>query len=135
MADGTEKPIRDIRTGDLVLGADPATGALVVNKVMATLIHAGRTYTTLRINGSLTVTPEHEIKIVRDGASFWTDAGSILAGDALIDRDGALIPVTSVEEGPALPAVYNLTTFPSHTYYAGGIVVHNVKNQVDANSN
>ena len=127
MADGTTKAIKDVRVGDMVLGADPATGALVINEVTATLVHNDKAYAMLRINGTLLVTPEHEVKIVRNGASLWTDAGSVKIGDALIAESGALVPVTSITDGPTLPTVYNLTTFPSHTYFAGGVVVHNVK--------
>ncbi|MER6070802.1 polymorphic toxin-type HINT domain-containing protein [Streptomyces sp. NPDC001817] len=42
MADGTRKPIRDVRIGDLVLAADPATGRVRPRPVTDTYRHTTR---------------------------------------------------------------------------------------------
>ena len=110
-----------------MLGTDPNTGEEVVDTVTAQLIHESKTYDTLIINGTLTVTPEHEVRIIRNGYTFWTSAAYVVVGDSLIGEDGSPVPVTSTAKGPSLPVVYNLTTYPSHTYFAGGVVVHNAK--------
>ncbi len=127
MADGTRKPIAEVAVGDMVLGADEQTGAQVPNEVTKTLVHEG-SYKTLVINNTLVVTPEHRISVSRNGVRSWMDAGEIEMGDVLLSADGGPMLVYSITPGKTLPTVYNLTTYPSHTYYAGGVWVHNVKN-------
>lgn len=124
MADGSEKKIVDVKLGDVVLSADEITGRSTVSVVTRTWEHIG-SYPTINVNG-ITVTPVHNFKVVRDGVETWLSAGEIRVGDSLIGING-VVPVTSVSQSGAEHAVYNLTTLPSHTYYAGGVLVHNVK--------
>lgn len=125
LADGGSRVIQDIRIGDYVLGEDIETGERVKNLVVNHIVHEG-SFPTLIINGSITVTGEHEIKILRDGEGVWVPARSIKVGDELFGETG-MVMVESVTEGEVLSKVYNLTTVPSHTYFAGGVLVHNVK--------
>jgi intein/homing endonuclease len=124
MADGSQKKITAVAVGEYVLSADEVTGAHTVSMVTKTFEHVG-SYETLLVN-DIVVTPEHKFKVVRDGNELWLPASDILVGDSLIARDGN-IPVTSVAPNQSLSAVYNLTTVPSHTYYADGVLVHNIK--------
>lgn len=126
MADGTQKPIAEVAIGDWVVSEDPSTGERGTSIVTAHLIHDGD-YEMLLINDHLVVTPEHEIKIGRYGVEVWVTAGDIKVGDVLLALDGSETPVTSITAGPTLPRVYNLTTVPHHTYFAGGVLVHNIK--------
>ncbi len=121
MADGSAKAIRDVHVGDSVLGEN-TDGSRVANTVTWVFVHNG-SYKVLRVNGSLLVTPVHLMKTLRG----WVAAGDLVVGDILVGAEG-VVPVLSVEESGTLPTVYNLTTVPSHTYFAGGILVHNVKN-------
>jgi len=127
MADGSPKPIEEIRVGDKVFGADES-GARVANTVTTLFVHEGP-YALLRINDVLLVTPEHLVKT----SSGWIPAGELVVGETLYAPDGALVPVTSITSGPIESVVYNLETVPSHTYYAGGVLVHNLKDDGGAN--
>ncbi|GAA3064429.1 Hint domain-containing protein [Actinokineospora globicatena] len=62
LADGTSKPIEDIRLGDEVLAADPATGQSAARKVVATWVHDDepeRTQLTFTNGATLTGTNWH----------------------------------------------------------------------------
>jgi prepilin-type N-terminal cleavage/methylation domain-containing protein len=120
MADGTTKRISEIRIGDSVLGED-AEGRRVANTVVWTFMHNG-SYEMLRVNGSLLVTPVHLMSTYRG----WVAAGDLRVGDLLVGPNGP-VPVLSIESSSSLPTVYNLTTLPTHTYFADGILVHNEK--------
>jgi prepilin-type N-terminal cleavage/methylation domain-containing protein len=60
----------------------------------------------------------------------WLSAGDIRVGDTLTGVAGA-VKVLSIERSPVPSYVYNFTTFPNHTYFAGGVLVHNIKQQCD----
>jgi hypothetical protein len=124
MADGSEKKIADVRVGDVVMSADEVTGEPTLSTVTKTFEHRGA-YATILVNG-ITVTPDHKFMILRDESKSWLPAGKILVGDSLITQDGTTL-VTSVTQNEIQEVVYNLTTVPSHTYFAGGVLVHNVK--------
>ncbi len=74
----------------------------------------------LNINGGLIVRAEHPMFTTRG----IVNAGDLVVGDVLVGLFGE-IPVTDVDTGPRIPIIYNLTTFPDHTYFAGGVLVHN----------
>jgi hypothetical protein len=126
MADGTLKPIVDVAVGDSVLGTDEA-GVTSENTVTETFIHRGDNETLL-LNGSIVVTPVHPIKTQRG----WVTAGELAIGDTLYTQSGS-ITVSSLVPGPLLASVYNLEVEPAHTYYAGGILVHNKLSEVVQN--
>jgi intein/homing endonuclease len=123
----TEKgPVAQLPSNTMIrLSADEVTGQLNVSTVTKVWKHTGE-YKTLRIN-DIVVTPEHRFKVQRNGVESWLHARDIHVGDSLITTQG-IISVTSVTANEPLSQVYNLTTVPSHTYFAGGVLVHNVKN-------
>jgi hypothetical protein len=130
MADGTEKAIKDIRLGDRVMAQDEH-GNRRSNIVTRLFTHGPDEHGTsadgmLKINGHLAVTPEHMIYTNRG----WLSAGDIRVGDTLTGVAGA-VKVLSIERSPVPSYVYNFTTFPNHTYFAGGVLVHNIKQQCD----
>lgn len=124
MADGSEKKIVDVKIGEYVLSADEFTGERTVSRVARTWEHVG-SYPTLLIN-DIEVTSLHKFKVARSGEELWIAAKEIRIGDALVGVNQNIEVTSSVPHG-ALNAVYNLTTVPSHTYFAGGVLVHNVK--------
>ena len=130
MADGTEKAIKDIRLGDRVMAQDEF-GKRRPNIVTRLFTHGPDEHGAsldgmIKINGHLVATPEHMIYTNRG----WLSAGDIRVGDVLTGVAGA-VPVTSIERSPVPSYVYNFTTFPNHTYFAGGVLVHNIKTQCD----
>ncbi len=128
MADGTRKPSKDVRVGDIVLGQEE-NGARRANIVTKLFDHNYNengliTYAMLDINHGLIVRAEHPMFTTRG----LVDAGDLTLKDTLIGISG-LVPVASIETGPDLPEVYNLEVFPDHDYFAGGVLVHNKLHQ------
>jgi len=128
MANGTTKAIQDVRLGDVVMGQD-TYGRQRPNVVTYIYRHGpeengDQDYQMLKVN-DISVRSEH-LMFTTDG---WMIAGDLAVGDVLVGASG-MVPVTSIEEGSAEATVYNLTTYPNHTYYAGGVLVHNAKGEI-----
>ena len=90
MADGTHKPIEQIRIGDLVLAFDPASqqgrGALTPSRVTRTFQNTTRTVVDLR---GLRMTPGH---VCLTGEGGFATIAAILATDGtLVQADGTTI--------------------------------------------
>lgn len=132
LADGSTKAIEEVAPGDVVLAYDEETGALAHGMVAALLAHPPDSRGLLRINGGLTVTPEHRFFV--DGA--WRAAGDLRVGDSLLemrsrpDSSGlspASVLVERIESVPGGVPTYNFEVARYHNYFAGGMLVHNIK--------
>lgn len=125
MADLSAKHIRDIQIGDIVLSYDLDKHTQIHTTVTEVFEHpktqGGR---LLLINGHLKVTEEHRMW---DGLQ-WTPAGALLIGDKLMNLDGSFTHVRSVRELNKEQPTYNLhVDNEAHNYFAGGVLVHNAK--------
>lgn len=121
MSDGKLKNIEDVKIGDYVLTRTEGDDKLVKAKVLKT--HATEEDGYLILNSSLKVTANH-IMWVNGG---WKEAGSIQSGDVLTDNQGKKVYIESIEWQRGKFQVYNLEVEKYHTYFAGGIWVHNEK--------
>ncbi|WP_117211544.1 RHS repeat-associated core domain-containing protein [Allorhizocola rhizosphaerae] len=128
MADGTKKPIREIRVGDKVMAKDPETGAGGPREVLAIWVHNDE-LVDLRVGGSVvTTTDDHPFWNATD--KQWQGAGELGHGEHLLAADGTLIPVGGLIAGTErLGAAYNLTVAGIHTYFVlvgdTPVLVHN----------
>lgn len=122
LADGSKKPIMDVKIGDEVLSYDFKTKSLVASTVQELLIHDNADK-LLIINGYLEVTPEH---IVYSNKG-WQGIGSLNIGDYLYDQDMNKIIINSIEKRVNEELVYNLHLSYPNNYYANGYLVHNLK--------
>ncbi|MFJ8233564.1 ricin-type beta-trefoil lectin domain protein [Streptomyces sp. NPDC094448] len=137
MADGSTKPIEEVRTGDRVVATDPETGETAVERVTAEITGRGEknlvdiVIDTDGRKGSATA----EITAT-DGHPFWVpelrewiDATDLSAGDWLRTGAGTLVQIAAVERWTAQSTVHNLTVEDLHTYYvvagAAPVLVHN----------
>ena len=75
----------------------------------------------LVINDRLRVTEKHPFYVGGD----WIEAGELKVGDVLMTSDGSIEKVRSVEVVDHEEPVYNFEVETTHTYCAGGLVVHN----------
>jgi len=127
MADGSLRPIEDVRAGERVLSWDVESGRMVASVVSETFHHAAvQARATVLVNGSLRATPEHPF--FANGR--WVKAAELSVGDLLleIDLDGravAKVPVRSLERLPGGVDTFNLEVAGTHDYFAGGVLVHN----------
>ncbi|MEV0453213.1 polymorphic toxin-type HINT domain-containing protein [Streptomyces sp. NPDC050600] len=138
LADGTTKPIEDVRVGDKVVATDPKTGQTRVETVTAEIKGQGLKHlvkVTIDIDGKagkktaqVTATDGHPFWVPELGV--WARATDLRPGQWLQTSSGTFVQVAAVERwtNPGT-SVYNLTVSDLHTYYvlAGTtpILVHN----------
>nr|WP_264085102.1 PA14 domain-containing protein [Kibdelosporangium phytohabitans] len=134
MADGTARPIKDVKVGELVKATDPATGVTSAQPVAAVIVgHGTKHLIDIGVGGprpgTVTATAEHPIWV--DGRG-WVDAGDIRAGDLVRGPPGSgTVSVTSVLDRGQVDGqtVYNLTVSNVHTFHIRSgdkdVLVHN----------
>lgn len=119
LADGTSKPIEEIKPKDKILALNEKTGKIQEDEVAKVLVRKTRAY--LIINGRIKVTPEHPF--YHEGK--WVKIKFLKIGDKLLNSEKQPEEIKSIEKVKQAVTVYNLTAKPSHTYFADGILVHN----------
>ncbi|MEW1552198.1 ricin-type beta-trefoil lectin domain protein, partial [Streptomyces tsukubensis] len=143
MADGTTKPIEEVKNGDKVIATDPKTGETAVETVVAEIEGKGSknlVEVTIDTDGSkgsaistVTATDGHPFWVPE--LKEWIDATNLEAGNWLRTGAGTLVQITAVERRTADATVHNLTVSDLHTYYvsagAAPILVHNCGEAAD----
>jgi RHS repeat-associated protein len=126
MADGTTKPIEEVKAGDLVQTKDPQSGKVSAGKVTQTLVHQAPATVALTFSTGEVIecTPEHPFYV--EGVGF-TPAGQLGIGTSIVTRAGPAVQVAKVERHDKPATVYNFTVEGTHTYFVGksGLWVHN----------
>ncbi|MEU5720503.1 ricin-type beta-trefoil lectin domain protein [Micromonospora sp. NPDC047738] len=138
MADGSAKPIEDVRPGDKVKATDPETGETRVETVTAVIKGDGVKHlvkVTIDTDG-VQGTDAAEVTAT-DGHPFWApelgewiDATDLQSGQWLRTSAGTRVQITAVERWTTPQAtVHNLTIGNLHTYYVAAadmqLLVHN----------
>jgi hypothetical protein len=117
-----EKDIEDIQAGDtLLVRENERSPKLVEAKVVQTFKHLVNEY--LAINGSLRVTPEHNLFV----NGRWMVAGDVRLGDHLLNTTNEWVRVDSIEKQQGRFEVYNLAVAGPKTFFANNFYVHNQK--------
>ncbi len=142
MADGTTRPIEQVKPGDVVESRDPDTGQTEAEEVIASESHlSGQTMTlTLSDGEKIECTPQHRFFV--EGQGF-VEAGKLTQGETLEygeEDETSHRPLTLTVSGLNLhpeatsestaTRVYNFTVANTHTYFVGtthqGVWVHNI---------
>ncbi|MBL6274852.1 ricin-type beta-trefoil lectin domain protein [Micromonospora fiedleri] len=138
MADGSTKPIEDVKPGDEVVVTDPATGRTDVDTVTATITGDGAKQlvkVTIDTDGDqgtkvseVTATDGHPFWVPKLGE--WIDATDLQAGQWLQTSVGTYVQITAIDRWSVPRAtVHNLTVANTHTYYVvarhTSLLVHN----------
>lgn len=137
MADGSRRPIADVRVGDRVWAADPLTGGAGGWQVTALIRGTGvkrLVDVTVDPDGvpggptaTVTATGDHPFWVA--GQNLWIDADDLMAGDALSTPAGTRPMVVDTREYTRTERMYNFTVADRHTYYvavgASDVLVHN----------
>ncbi|WP_308288567.1 polymorphic toxin-type HINT domain-containing protein [Streptomyces macrolidinus] len=138
MADGTTKPIEEVKEGDQVLATDPETGETNAETVTALIKGHGEKHlvkVTIDIDGAdgsktadITATDGHPFWVPE--LKEWIDATDLDAGEWLQTSAGTRVQITALKRWTAQEStVHNLTVSNHHTYYvlAGQtpVLVHN----------
>ncbi|MER6194922.1 polymorphic toxin-type HINT domain-containing protein [Streptomyces cyaneofuscatus] len=137
MADGTTKPIEQVKKGDKVLATNPESGKTRTETVTAEIRGRGtKNLVLVKISPApgakgkaktITATDSHPFWDPEAGE--WTDATDLAPGQQLETNTGARAQITGVDRWTRKASVYNLTISNLHTYYvlAGEtpVLVHN----------
>jgi hypothetical protein len=137
LADGSQKPIDQVKVGDQVQTTDPKTGEFSAQPVVGTIIGQGqKRLVEITVNtdgatdgstGTVTATDGHPFWLPKQ--QTWTRADQLEVGSMLQTAAGTWVQVTAVRKWTAHERVHNLTVAKDHTYYvvAGGssVFVHN----------
>ncbi|MCA2220590.1 polymorphic toxin-type HINT domain-containing protein [Nonomuraea aurantiaca] len=137
MADGSTKSIEDVKIGDQVVAADPATGHTEPRPVTALITGEGtKRLVKLTIDidgdrgdktGAITATDNHPFWV--PALRLWLPADQLKPGMWLQTSTGTYVQITAIAKWTATRRVHNLAVDDLHTYYvvAGdrAILVHN----------
>jgi hypothetical protein len=121
-----EKPIEELKAGDVVLASDPQSGeapqwrevARTFERVTGTILH-------VRVGSeTISVTPEHPFWVEGRG---WTQAKDLRAGDLLSGKRGESVLVGEIKRSDGAFKVHNFEVAGLHTYFVAhvGLLVHN----------
>jgi len=146
LADGSSKPISEVKVGDTVLATDPQTGVTAPEQVQNVIVtHTDRDFTTLTLDTAPVRGPPHHGKTHTTTQQTltttwhhpfwdathhrWTDAHDLAPGTKLRRPDGTTVTVVGVHNFHQHGTTYDLTVGNLHTYYvlAGDapVLVHN----------
>jgi RHS repeat-associated protein len=139
MADGTTKPITDVRVGDHVLATDPATGKTEPHQVVELINGEGEKHL---VDIKIHTNDGERTIITTRGHPFWVDdqrrwlrADALRSGDQLLGPDGTDFAVVGVRTRTEYLKVHNLTIEGIHSYYvlAGNqpVLAHNQSSGAD----
>jgi hypothetical protein len=119
LADGTTKPIADVRVGDRVLAEDPVTGDRGARSVTHVWRHDDVLLDLETSDRSVVSTTEdHPFWNATD--QQWQPAIALDPGDRLLTSAGTFLTVGSLDLTTADAGdAYNLTVADLHTYYVG----------------
>ncbi|MFF4207964.1 ricin-type beta-trefoil lectin domain protein [Streptomyces sp. NPDC001796] len=141
MADGSTKPIEQVKAGDKVVATNPRTGETRVETVAAEIKGHGLKHlvkVTIDVDGKkggktaqVTATDGHPFWVTELHA--WIKATDLKSGEWLQTSAGTYVQVTSVERWTSRGAtVHNLSVGDAHTYYVlagvAPVLVHNCGN-------
>jgi predicted GIY-YIG superfamily endonuclease len=120
-----EKPIEEIKAGDLVWSWDQGTEAFCLEKVASTHVRQVDEEVIIQTcDDTITATPTH---LFREESKGWVQAGDLQPGDLLVSMDGQTETVTGLATTNATTLVFNFEVERTHTYLVGElpVVVHN----------
>ena len=119
MADGTEKPVLEVKAGDEVMAFDAKQSRGVLRKAKVKATAVTKEQKLVQIN-DLKITPLHKIVLSNGRAVMAKD---IKVGDKILKASGLLMTVTKVEKNLPAVTVYNLALDGADGYIADGVRV------------
>lgn len=145
LEDGTQKTIESLSLNQLLLSSEIDTlkdtnditelykwscNSLLESRITSpiTSIKSLTAHKTIIINdGLLEATPNHSQLIQRNGVWKFIPIQNVIIGDNLYSINRKIIPVISIIINLEKRNIYPLSLNPSHTYFANGILTHNIK--------
>jgi hypothetical protein len=120
MADSSVKAIADIKIGDKVLSADPATGVIMAEPVTA--LHSNDDHNLLDLTihtptGTTTIHTTTNHPFYDTATNTWTPAANLTPGHHLRTTTGQPATITAATPRSGHAQMYNLTINDLHTYF------------------
>ena len=146
MADGTKKDIEDVNVGDEVLSviipnlpdedlgynewktfesSDDMTNLEVSSATVEHIFYDYMDGYYSINNGLIKVTAEHDFWTFTGEKWKWYNSKQLSVGDRLLDYEGNLISISSIENIIGEVEVVNFDVEPLDIYFAGRVLVHN----------
>ncbi|MEV8322833.1 polymorphic toxin type 43 domain-containing protein [Kitasatospora sp. NPDC056731] len=137
LADGTSKPISEVKPGDKVVATDPESGSTNAEPVTNTITGSDdRDFTDLTVadladpTKTSTITSTQGHPYWDETTRRWTEAGDVKTSEQLLTADRKTVSVLQVSTYHTNPqSAHNLTVANLHTYYvlagATPVLVHN----------
>ncbi|WP_406642538.1 Hint domain-containing protein [Amycolatopsis sp. WGS_07] len=140
MADGTMKPIEQVKVGDKVRNAEPDNANTEIHTVTAVHItDTDRDFVDVTVatpGGPKKITSTAHHRWWDATTHTWTDATDLRPGDLLDTPGGGHVAVQTLNRYTSSFRTYNLTIDTTHTYYvlagATPILVHNNSCPIDS---
>jgi len=147
LVDGSQAAIETLALNQLLLSADIETlqdtnnvdelyswscDYLMEERITSPIINIHKLTADKTIiinNGLLEATPKHSQLIKRAGLWKFVTIETVMEGDYLYNINGEEVEVTTVTVNTEIRNIYPMTLAPSHTYFANGILTHNIKPQ------
>ncbi|WP_449060996.1 polymorphic toxin-type HINT domain-containing protein [Planomonospora algeriensis] len=133
MADGSRKPIENVKVGDRVIATDPETGVTGPRTVTALIEGEGTknlvqiTMGAQHVGNDIIATDNHPFWVPALGE--WVTAGRLQPGMWLLTSAGTHVQITAIKTWAIHQRVHNLTVDDLHTYHvlagATPVLVHN----------
>ena len=128
LADGTWRPIEEIKVNDVVRSGRRSVDIATVTEVYSRTVAKTRNvrFAALRGGGAeaeLSTTDEHLFWV--DGRG-WAEARTLKPGEWLITDQGSRVEVRSNETRAGPARVHTFQTREDHAFYANGILVHDL---------
>ncbi|WP_329127177.1 polymorphic toxin-type HINT domain-containing protein [Streptomyces sp. NBC_01465] len=137
MADGTRRPIKDIKVGDRVLATDPETGETGAHNISTLIRGTGdKQLVDITIDTDGPAGSKTGLLTATDGHPFWVPelhqwvpASQLTPGQWLQTSSGTWVQVEHTTHRRESTRVYNFTVDDLHTYFVGAgnrdVLVHN----------
>jgi hypothetical protein len=127
MADGSKKPIEQVRAGDEVMAGDPQNGVKKPEAVQRVIVGKGlkHMFSVLAAGVTIVATFNHPFWVPDKQTFEW--AQDLQPGEHLLLADGQTPSITSISHQDETTTVYNLSISEIHTFYVGSleVLVHN----------
>jgi hypothetical protein len=128
MANGKQKPIKQVKVGDKVKATDPGTGQTDSHTVTKVIVHGGKhTMVDIKLADGTSITTTDRHPFWDASTRRFAYAIDLKAGEQVSTSDGRALRISAVRVYRADVTAYNLTVETIHTYYAGvtPVLVHN----------
>jgi hypothetical protein len=127
MANGSRKPIEQLKVGDEVIAGDPQEGTKSPEAIRRVIVGQGlkHLYDIHVAGGVIEATHNHPFWVTDTQNFDW--AQNLKPSEHLLLADGKASPIASISHYDEITTVYNLSITDVHTFYVGdqSVPVHN----------